>query len=128
VNALITGLQAGTSVGSDDVDAGTTTIRSPAITLPSTGTLTLAFRFYLAHQANSSTDDFFRVRILSGTTLTTVFQELGSATVDAASWSSASVSLAAFAGQTIRIQVEASDSAAASLVEAGLDDVRITRQ
>jgi lysyl endopeptidase len=127
-NALITGLQAGTSVGSDDIDAGTTTIRSPAITLPSTGTLTLAFRFYLAHQANSSTGDFFRVRILSGSTLTTVFQELGSATVDAASWASASANLSSFAGQTIRIQVEASDGAAASLVEAGLDDVSITRQ
>jgi lysyl endopeptidase len=125
-SALITGLLAGTSVGSDDVDAGTTTIRSPAITLPSTGALTLSFRFYFAHLANSSADDFFRVRILSGGTLTTVFQELGSATVDAASWASASVNLGSFAGQTIRIQVEASDSTAGSLVEAGLDDVSIT--
>jgi hypothetical protein len=34
--------------------------------------------------------------------------------------------LNAFAGQTVRIVFEAADASTASLVEAGVDDVRIT--
>ena len=37
-NCLVTGLSAGTSVGANDIDGGTTSIQSPAITLPATGT------------------------------------------------------------------------------------------
>jgi aminopeptidase S len=36
------------------------------------------------------------------------------------------VSLSAFAGQTIQIQIEAADAGGASLIEAGIDDVIIT--
>jgi hypothetical protein len=38
------------------------------------------------------------------------------------------VNLDAFAGQTIRLTVEAADGAADSLVEAALDDVRVYEQ
>ena len=38
------------------------------------------------------------------------------------------VNLNAFAGQTVRIRFQAADAATASLVEAGVDDVTITRQ
>jgi hypothetical protein len=55
-----------------------------------------------------------------------VFQELGAANNDAGVWSSASVNLSSFAGQTIRLLVEAADASTASLVEAGIDDVVIT--
>ena len=34
----------------------------------------------------------------------------------------------AFAGQSIRILIEAADAGGASLVEAGIDDVKVTRQ
>jgi hypothetical protein len=34
--------------------------------------------------------------------------------------------LSAFAGQTVRLQIEAADAGTASLVEAGVDDLRIT--
>jgi hypothetical protein len=127
-NCLVTGLLAGASVGTNDVDGGVTSIRSPAIALPASGTATLSFAFYFAHLGNSSADDFFRVRIVGSSATTTVFQELGSATVDAAAWGSRSVSLAAFAGQTIRIRIEAADAATGSLVEAAVDDVRVTHQ
>jgi len=116
VNDLVTGATAGARAGANDVDDGVTTVRSPAISLPSTGTLTLSLQWYLAHLNNSSSVDFFRVNVI-GTTTTTVFQQLG-ATAD----------LSVFAGQTTRIQIEAADAATASLVEAGVDDVRITRQ
>jgi aminopeptidase S len=127
LNDLVTGRLAGASAGVHDIDAGVTTIRSPAITLPATGTLTLSFSYYLAHGTNSSTADFLRVRVI-GTTTTLVFEELGAANDDDAIWATFSANISAFAGQTVRIQIEAADASTASLVEAAVDDVRITRQ
>ncbi|HKQ04136.1 MAG TPA: M36 family metallopeptidase [Blastocatellia bacterium] len=128
VNDLVTGRLAGASAGVNDIDGGVTSIRSPSITLPATGTLTLSFSFYLAHGSNASSADFLRVSIVSGATTTTVFQRLGAAADVDAAWASTSVSLNAFAGQTVTIRIEAADASGASLVEAGIDDVRVTRQ
>ena len=127
VNDLVTGRLAGTSVGSVDLDGGSTSIQSPAIVLPSGGNLSLTFSYYFAHTSNSSTADYLRVTIL-GTTTAVVLQELGAANDDDAAWTAASVNLNAFAGQTIRIRIEAADAGTASLVEAAIDDVRILRQ
>jgi hypothetical protein len=127
VNDLVTGPLAGASAGEHDIDAGVTTIRSPAITLPATGTLTLSFSYYLAHGTNSSTADFLRVRVI-GSTTSLVFEELGAANDDDAVWATFSTNISAFAGQTVRIQIEAADASTASLVEAAVDDVRITQQ
>jgi len=128
VNDLVTGRLAGASVGANDVDGGTTSIQSPAITLQGGTTFTMTFSYYLAHLNNSSTADFFRVSIVDGASVTTVFQELGAATQDNAAWATATVNLSQFAGRTIRILIQAADNAGGSLVEAGVDDVRITRQ
>jgi aminopeptidase S len=114
--------------GTNDIDGGTTSIRSPAITLSGGTSFTLTFSYYLAHGTNSSTADFFRVRIVSGASVITVFEELGAANNDDAAWATATVNLSQFAGQTIQILIEAADASTASLVEAGVDDVRITRQ
>jgi hypothetical protein len=58
-----------------------------------------------------------------------VFQELGAADDDDAAYVTvAPISLNAFAGQTVRIRFQAADAATASLVEAAVDDVTITRQ
>jgi len=128
VNDLVTGRLAGTSAGTYDIDGGGTSIRSPAITLTGGSNYSLSFSFYLAHYTNSSTADYFRVRIVSGATTTTVFEELGAANDDDAVWATQTVSLNAFAGQTIRILIEAADAGGASLVEAAVDDVRVTGQ
>jgi subtilisin family serine protease len=128
VNDLVTGRLAGASVGANDVDGGTTSILSPAITLQGGTTFTLTFSYYLAHLNNSSTADFFRVSVVDGATTTTVFQELGAATQDNAVFTTATVNLSQFAGRTIRILIQAADASGASLVEAGVDDVRITVQ
>src|SRR5262245_56688960 len=127
VNDLVTGRLAGASVGTNDIDSGVTSIQSPAITLQGGTTFTLTFSYYLAHLNNSSTADFFRVSIVDGASVTTVFQELGAATQDNAAWATATVNLSQFAGRTIRILIQAADAGGASLVEAGVDDVRITR-
>ncbi|MFD0479526.1 M14 family zinc carboxypeptidase [Nonomuraea thailandensis] len=126
-NDLVTGRLAGSSAGAYDVDGGVTSIQSPPITLPSTGALTLSFSWYLAHGSNASSADYLRVRVVGGTT-STVFNQAGAASNRNGSWATASASLNAFAGQTVRILVDAADASGASLVEAGVDDVRVTQQ
>jgi len=123
----VTGRLAGAAAGDHDIDSGVTTIRSPAIALPSSGTLTLSFSYYLAHGTNSSTADFLRVRVV-GSTSSLVLEELGAANDDDAVWATHSTNISAFAGQTVRILVEAADASTASLVEAAVDDVGIVQQ
>ena len=126
VNDLVTGRLAGASAGENDVDGGVTSIQSPAIALPATGSLSLTFSSYLANGSNSSAADFLRVRVV-GSTSATVYTRAGTAANVNGAWLSNTVSLNAFAGQTVRLVVEAADASTASLVEAGVDDVRITR-
>jgi len=77
--------------------------------------------------SNSSSADFLRVKVV-GSTTSTVFQDLGAATDVDAAWSSESVDVSGFAGQTVRILIEAADASGGSLVEAGVDDLEITQQ
>jgi hypothetical protein len=128
LNDLVTARLAGSAAGANDVDGGVTTIQSPQITLPGTGSLNLTFQYYLAHGSNASSADFFRVYVVSGATSTQVFQSLGAASNRNGSWTPVSVNLGAFAGQTVRLRVEAADASGASLVEAAVDDVRIVQQ
>jgi len=125
--ALVTGASAGSAANANDVDGGRTSVRSPQISLPSTvGRLT--FRFYLAHASNASSADTFQAFVEeSDGTRTLVKSEAGAANTDRAVWTSASVSLTPWAGQTIRIVFVATDGGAGSLVEAAVDDVRVTR-
>src|SRR4051794_11440206 len=121
-NDLVTGRLAGASAGENDVDGGVTSIQSPPIALPANAhNLTLTFSSYLANGSNSSTADFLRVRVV-GSTSSTVYQRLGSAANVNGAWVSSSVSLQAFAGQAVRLVVEAADASTASLVEAGVGD------
>jgi hypothetical protein len=123
VNDLVTGRLAGSAAGTYDVDGGVTAMTSPAITLTGGSTYTLTLSYYLAHGSNSSSADYLRVKVGGQT----VLQELGGADNDNGAWTTASVDLTAFAGQTVQILVEAADLSGASLVEAAVDDVRITR-
>jgi murein tripeptide amidase MpaA len=124
---LVTGAAAGASAGVFDVDGGVTTITSGPITLP-TGfsTYTLQFSQYLAHGSNSSSADFLRVSVQGPSGTTQVFNRTGAAVNLNGAWTTSSASLNQFAGQTIRLVISAADASTASLVEAGVDDVRIT--
>ncbi len=125
VNDLVTGRLAGASAGVYDVDGGLTTISSPAMTMPATGTLSLTFSYYLAHGTNSSTADYLRVKI-AGSTTTQVFQELGGTENDNGVWATTTVAIpASYLGQSVKIVVEAADASTASLVEAGIDNVTL---
>jgi hypothetical protein len=127
VNDLVTGRLAGTSAGVHDIDAGVTSIQSPAIALPSSGTLTLSFSYYLAHGSNATSADYFRVRVV-GSTTSTVLNVPGAAVNRNGAWTPFSANISSFAGQTVRVLIDAADASTASLVEAGVDDVRITQQ
>jgi carboxypeptidase T len=126
-NDLVTGAAAGAAAGDFDIDGGTTSVRSPAISLPATGTLTLSLSQYLAHGSNASSADFLRISIVHSGGTTAVFTRTGAAADLDAVWAIASASLNPYAGQSIRILIEAADASGASLVEAGVDNVTITQ-
>lgn len=126
-NDLVTGRLAGSDAGAYDIDGGVTSISSPPIDLPATGTLTLNLSQYLAFGTNSSSADYLKVSVVSGGTTTTVFTRTGSTTNTNAAWATASANLTPYAGQTVKILVSAADASGASLVEAAVDDVSITR-
>jgi hypothetical protein len=124
VNALVTDNRGGRA-GRYDIDGGITSIRSPEILLPAGANLELSFQYYFSHRSNSSTADFFRVTIVGPTSSQVIFEELGANNDDDAAWAQFSGSLSGFAGQPIRILIEAADNANGSLVEAAVDDVVI---
>jgi hypothetical protein len=124
---LVTGGAAGTSAGSFDVDGGTTSSRSPLVALSGTGTFTLSYSWYLAHLNNSSSADFFRVSIVHNGGTTVLFTQAGAASNRAGAWATGSSNISAYVGQSVRILVECADAATASLVECGVDNVRIAR-
>ena len=128
--ALVTGAAAGAKASSNDVDGGSTTIRSHAISLPAdpadVGDLTFSWTF--AHNAKASADDALRVIVeAEDGTSTTVFEVLGSPVTEVATWRTAIVDVDAWAGQAIHLVIEAVDGGSGSLVEAEIDDVRIRR-
>ncbi|HEY3336816.1 MAG TPA: M14 family zinc carboxypeptidase [Candidatus Limnocylindrales bacterium] len=125
--AYVTGLPAGATPRSNDLD-GRTTIRSPLIELPATAGQSLTFRWFFAHGSDSSAADHLRAIIEDAVgTQTVVWERRGSATLVGGAWRTASVNVDAWAGRAIRVRFEASDAGASSLVEAGVDDIRVTR-
>ncbi|MFK7888179.1 MAG: PA14 domain-containing protein [Gammaproteobacteria bacterium] len=127
VNYLVTAGNAGSSAGTNDIDNGVTSIRSPSFALPAGANSELSFSYYFAHYSNGTTDDFLRVKVV-GSSTETVFEELGASNIDAGAWQQAVIDLGNFAGQTVYIVVEAADAGGPSLIEAGIDDVQVTAQ
>ncbi|MFG1886797.1 M14 family zinc carboxypeptidase [Micromonospora sp. NPDC049051] len=125
-NDLVTGRLAGTAAGDYDVDGGVTSARSPAVTLPASGTLNLSLAWYLAHGSNSSSADYLRVSVVHNGGTTALFTQAGAATNRNGAWAVANANLTPYAGQSVRILVEAVDASGASLVEAAVDNVTIT--
>jgi len=129
VNCLVTGLAAGAAADSNDVDGGQASFQSPPIVLPSTGTLTLSLSYFLAHLGNATPDDYVRVRIVgSNGVAQTVIARGATASNFPGVWRVRTANISAWAGQTIRIRVDAIDRATDSLIEAGIDNVVVTRQ
>jgi murein tripeptide amidase MpaA len=130
LRAMVTGGAAGRTPTSNDLD-GRTTIRSRPITLDAdpakVGPLT--FQYTFAHSASSTSADVLRVQVeAQDGTRTTVFEQRGAPVDRDGAWKLGWVSVDAWAGQTIRVVVQAVDGGKGNLVEAGIDDVRIRQQ
>ena len=127
--AFMTGLAAGSSLNANDLD-GRTTIRSAPIDVPADpGALGrhLVFRWTFAH-GPSSTADSLKVFIEDAAgTRTQVFIASGTAATVKAGWHQTSIALTDPSASTIRIVIQATDGGHDSLVEIGIDDVRVTR-
>ena len=125
--ALVTGRAAGTGAWTNDLD-GLTTVRSAPVTLPAGAGQQLTFRFTFAHTASGTAADHLRAIIeAEDGTQAVAWERTATGAVVAGGWRTATVSMDAWAGQTIRIRFEAVDGGADSAVEAGVDDVRVTR-
>ena len=122
----VTGASAGTSANANDLD-GRTSVGTPAIVLPTQLGQRLTFAYVFAHSSGSSAADYFRASVVLGDgTRVPVFSVSGTPTDVDGAWHTASVSLDAFAGQTIHLYFEAADGGSNNLLEVQFDDVRVT--
>lgn len=91
--------------------------------------ITLRFRYYLAHLSNATSADYFRVRVVGNNGQPqTLFTRAATPANAGVAWATQTVNLGAFAGQTVTLRFEAADAGTASLIEAGFDNVLVTRQ
>jgi len=123
---MVTGSSAGASVDANDLDGGTTSVRSPAFSLGS-GSWNVSFKYAFGHDASSGPEDFLRLSVVSGGTTTPVWSVDGDSANENSAWTSQAVSLDAWRGKTVRLLFEARDGGSDSVVEAAVDDVRVTR-
>jgi len=128
--ALVTGLAAGSTAMTNDLDGGMTTVRSAPIALPAdlAELGPLSFRWSWAHGANASAGDALEAYVEGADGVRPlVFDRRGRQVDLDARWNVERVSLDAWAGQSIRIVFQARDMGRDSLIEAAIDDVRIER-
>jgi hypothetical protein len=116
----------GCTLGCNDVDGGTTTLLSPVYDLTSSATAKVKYeRWYSNNTGADPGNDFWVVAVSNdgGTSWTTVENTNASN----ASWTTVSVDVDALFGTPglVRLRFRASDLNAGSLVEAGVDEIRV---
>jgi carboxypeptidase T len=127
VKAFVTGAAAGATASSNDLD-GRTSIRSQAIDLPAAPGQRLTFAYVFAHNATSTSADTLRAIVERSDGTQVVVAKAAGKPVDVdGAWRTASVSLDAFAGTTIRLRFVAEDGGPGNLLEVELDDIRVTQ-
>jgi hypothetical protein len=114
-----------------DVDRGRTTVRSRAIRLPDDATATLRLRYWVGMSAKATSRDRFRVRLVDpsdGGTLAQALAVDGDGRARAPRWRSLAYRIPReLRGRRVAIELVAVDAGRDATVEAGVDDVRITR-
>ncbi len=134
--ALVTGPLAGSNAGSYDIDGGDTNAKySVPGRLPDNDNvkLELSFSYYFAHASNSNADDFLKVSIEYieqgvGPKTKLILQELGDSNDDDAVWANFTYDLEDFKDRYINLIFEAADNGSPSLVEAAIDDIKVTAE
>lgn len=125
--AFVTGPSADGAAEDHDLD-GRTTIRSPRIDLPAGPGQNLQFRYVFAHdQASSSADSLRAIVEREDGSQVEVFSVAGGGQDVDAVWRSASISMDPFAGETVWVRFVAVDGGTTNLVEAEIDDIRVSR-
>ena len=125
---MVTGAAAGTSVGTNDIDGGKTTIRSPLINLPAGSGYQLTLDYYFAHLWNTSSADYFAIYTVSNGQRQQIFRATGRPENQPGIWKTLNRDLSNFAGSSIYLDIEAADNGAGSVIEAAFDNLRITYQ
>ncbi len=127
VACYVTGQSAvGAAQGDNDVDGGQTTLTSPLLDLTSSGSVTLRYRRWFTNDTgNNPGQDVWLVQASDddGASWSTI----ESTTVTDRSWRLMEFRLSDYITMTstVRVRFIASDDAAGSIVEAGVDDVEI---
>jgi hypothetical protein len=121
--ALVTG------TGRQDVDGGTVAVVSPPVTLQPGGRHWIRFTSLLAHDGRASGRDSLRVSAITagGEPVLLHHRRAGRGSA-AAAWVPVIVSLDDLSGETVRILVEATDAGSDDLLEAAIDDLRVSRE
>ena len=123
----MTGLAAGASANTNDLD-GRTTARRPRSRCPPLAGQRLTFRYVFAHNSHSSAADTLRAIVEKDDgSQVVVFTKVGLGRRVDGAWHTASISMDAFAGQTVHLRFTAVDGGPGNLLEVELDDVRVTR-
>jgi carboxypeptidase T len=121
-------LVTGSSVG-HDVDAGRTSVRSPLFRVPAGGVTKLRLRYWVGMSGNAGSDDGLRVHFVdkSGSRVAKVLDISGNGSQRSPKWKGLVTNLpAGSAGKRLAIEIVAVDSGADSVVEAAIDQVRVT--
>jgi choice-of-anchor B domain-containing protein len=118
---------AGSSAGAADVDGGVTTLTSPAFDGRGEGTSVSYWRWYSNNQGQNPNADSMPVAISADDGAT--WTQLEDVTENAGAWVRRSHRIADFVAPTasMRLRFVARDLGQASLVEAAVDDVRVSR-
>ena len=106
-------------------------MRSPLFTFPADGQATLRLSFWVGFNAAATAEDLFAVHLVAadGTRLKTLHRVRGNGTRRSPKWKSLVKTLpASLAGQRVAIELIAVDAGPNGGVEAGVDQVRVTRE
>jgi hypothetical protein len=120
--ALVTGLKGA------DVDGGRTTVRSPLISLPATGS-TMHLRYWVGFDSRATSSDSFVVQLVNaaGVRVATALTVKGNGQLRMPAWKTLAFAIpAGLQGTDVAIQLLATDAGADATVEAGVDSLRIT--
>jgi murein tripeptide amidase MpaA len=112
-----------------DVDGGRTTIRSPLFRLPDDGRARLHLRYWLGHATGAGAEDGLRVHVVDpdGVVLATLLEMSGNGERRDPAWRTLTARIPAeLAGLRVGVLLEAVDAGEDAIVEAGIDDVRVT--
>jgi hypothetical protein len=121
---LVTGRRAGR-----DVDGGRTTVRSPLFRVPADGAASVRLRYWVALGAGATEADGLRVHLVGprGGRVATLLEVAGDGTRQEADWRTLEARLPEGLGRRLlAIELEAVDAGRDALVEAGVDQVRVT--